>query len=52
MIEMQCGETTIKVMPDRVAEMQRKGWVIADEIPAQGDIQDSEDLEDGDAHGF
>lgn len=51
MIEMQHGETTIKVMRDRVAEMERKGWKVAGEEPVQ-ETQKSEEISDGDSHGF
>jgi len=51
MIEMEHGETTIKVMPDRVAEMERKGWKIAGEQPVEIVTLDEEES-DGDSHGF
>ena len=50
MIEMYHGETTIKVLPHKVAEMERKGWLIAGEEPVeQIDIDSEEEFEDGDS---
>ena len=45
MIEMQFGDTIIKVMPHKVDEMIRKGW----HILAQADepeVAESEQIED------
>jgi hypothetical protein len=51
MIEMQVGDTIIKVMPHKVDEMIRKGWhIVTDEPEAQSeDIQDDSEggIEDG-----
>lgn len=52
MIEMFHGETTIKVMRDRVAEMERKGWRVVGQDQEQDDTLESEDLEDGDSYGL
>jgi hypothetical protein len=35
MIEMQSGETVIKVMPAKVDEMLRKGWLIVADKAAE-----------------
>ena len=49
MIEMQSGETVIKVMPHKVDEMLRKGWLIvadkaAEIIESDEPVLDSEEI--------
>lgn len=55
MIEMENGDTVIKVMDVRVGEMVRKGWKIKGEIEtvevALITEEDTEAEEDGDTHG-
>lgn len=51
MIEMCHGDTIIKVMPDRVAEMQRKGWKVVGDEPAP-EIHLNEEDDNGDSYGF
>ena len=49
MIEMQSGETVIKVIPHKVDEMLRKGWLIvaykaAEIIESDEPVVDSEEI--------
>lgn len=50
MIEMHYGETIIKVLPHKVAEMEFKGWkVVGDEPAIEIKVDSEEELEDGDS---
>lgn len=46
MIEMEHGDTVIKVMAQKVEEMKRKGWKIKGEaVEAEPEIQDDSEEE-------
>jgi hypothetical protein len=50
MIEMQHGDTVIKVMAQKVEEMKRKGWKVKGEVEAvqvevEPEIQDDSEEE-------
>jgi hypothetical protein len=55
MIEMEYGDTVIKVMAQKVEEMKRKGWKVKGEIePVEVEVLTDENLEaesDGDTYG-
>lgn len=46
MIEMEYGDTVIKVMAQKVEEMKRKGWKVKGEVvEAEPEIQDDSEEE-------